>query len=238
MTTQALPDRLRAALNTTRLKENEFFTLGSTEYEAEFYLEATTIQELASAISEARKLDIPVFILGAGFIPGDGLHIEGLVIKNNCRKFDMLSMKGSFSSGQTSREVAYVLAESGVSLNQLVRFTVDEGLAGLESFLGISGTLGDGLLANITSDDSDFLAGHIFTITVLTKENEMMEVQAEPFLFPIAENMLIKKQVIPLSAVFKLIPAEKSELWKKATQKAFERNQEELTDPLKGNFNF
>lgn len=236
--TQNISELLSSALPTGRFRANEPFTLGNETYEAECLLETDALQQLTEAVRIGREQDIPVHILGLGFTPS-GAAIPGLVIKNNCRKFDMLSMKGVVASGHTAREVAYVMAESGVPLNQLVRFTVDEGLAGLEDFLGIPGTLGDGLLHHLKTEPKNvYLAEVIYSLSVLTKENDVMEVPAEPFLHPFSENMFVKKQLLPLSAVFKLTPSEKSELWKKATKAAFERNQEDLTDPLKGNFNY
>jgi UDP-N-acetylenolpyruvoylglucosamine reductase len=239
MTTQTIDELLSAALPAARIRVHEAVTLGTETYEAECYLETDSLQHLTAAVRVAREHTVPVHILGLGFTPQGEDEIRGVVIKNNCRKFDMLSMKGVVAAGHTAREEAYVMAESGVPLNQLVRFTVEEGLAGLEAFLGIPGTLGDGLLSHLkTGPEGEYLAARIYSLSVLTKENEVMEVPSEPFLHPLTENMFVKKQLLPLAVVFKLKPSEKSELWKKATRAAFERNQEELTDPLKGNFNY
>jgi UDP-N-acetylenolpyruvoylglucosamine reductase len=148
-------------------------------------------------------------------------------------------MKGKIHEGKTETEYVFVSAETGVGLNQIVRFTIDNGLGGLENFLGMAGTIGDGLMQNVSDEkNDDYLSAHILTLRFLSKENEEVEVNAEPFLYPLAGNMIRKANALPLSVIFKMTPADKSELWKKGTQAAFERNQSDLLDPLKGNFNF
>lgn len=230
-------DRLLKALGATRILSNEQFSFGQHDFEAELYLEVSTPEELIRGVTLAREHDFPFHIIGNGFVPGDMTSIPGLVIKNNSRKFAILSMRGK--TGQGEAEQVFVSAETGVGLNQLVRFTIEEGLGGIESFLGESGTVGDALWHNVQyGKTQDFLTNHIFTLRVMTKENEVVEVTAEPFLYPVSQNMIEKKQVIPLSVVFSLTPADKQLLWKKGTEAAFERNQSDLTDPLKGNFTY
>lgn len=223
-----------------RISTHERVSFGQMEFEAELYQEVGTSDELVKSIIAARECGIPFHILGGGYVPEDGQQeVEGLVIKNNSRKFAILSMRGKINAGEKAQEQAFVTAESGVGLNQLVRFTIDEGLGGLESYLGESGTLGDGITRHLQYEkENDFLVSHVFTLRILTKENEIIEVNAEPFLHPFTMNMIAKKQVIPLSVVFHLTPTDKSELWKKGTQAAFERNQTDLLDPLKGNFSY
>jgi UDP-N-acetylenolpyruvoylglucosamine reductase len=232
---------LEKTLPDIRIVADGQIQIGHQELETELYIEAATPEELIRVVSAARSGEIPYHILGLGFNPHEAdKKIAGLVIKNNCRKFDMLSMKGKVSEeGQTETEFIFVMAETGVGLNQIVRYTLDEGLSGLEYFLGIGGTLGDNLMQNVRDEKhEDYLASHIFTIRFLSKENEEVEVSAEPFLYPLETNILAKKQALPLSVVFKVKPADKTALWKQGTQAAFERNQSELLDPLKGNFNY
>ena len=232
-------DLLQKALRDTRIRENEQVSLGGKDVEVELYAEVEILDDLIRVVTTARTLALPVSILGIGFFPeAEKERIEGFIIKNNCRKFDILSMRGKVETDGSATEYAFATAETGASLNQIVRQTIDEGLGGLECFLGIGGTVGDNLIENIKSGEEDFLTSHIFTLRILTKENEVVEVSAEPFLYPLAGNMIQKKQIIPLSVVFKLIPQEKEELWRRGKQAAFTRNQSDLLDPLKGNFEF
>lgn len=235
---QQTKTKLLEKLGNQILKEHEVLTIGQQEFEAEFYREVSNPDELVKTVQIARELNIPVSIIGLGFSFDPSVtEIPGLVIKNNSQKFDILSVRGKIKDGQTEREQVFVSAESGVRLNQLVRYTLDEGLSGLESFLGSPGTLGDSLLINEKyEEDNEYLASHVFTIRVLTKENEVVEISGEPFLYPLAENQIKKKHVLPLSVIFQLTPGDKTDLWKKATKAAFERNQSDLLDPLKGNF--
>lgn len=228
---------LLAELGDIRIGENETITFGQREIGAALYIEAGTTDDLVAVITAARKHAVPFQILGNGFTPTEDSAIDALVIKNNCRKFAILSMRGKILGNESNNEYSFVSCESGVGLNQLVRFTIEEGLGGLESFLGESGTVGDGLGRNVYYDKgNEYLNEHIFTIRFLTKENEVVEVNAEPFLHPFSINMIEKKKIIPLAVVFAVLPSDKQSLWKKGTQAAFERNQTDLMDPLKGNF--
>ncbi len=228
---------LQVELGDIRIGENETFSFGQREIEAALYIEVGTIDDLVAVITAARKHGVPFSLLGNGFTPTEDSRSDALVIKNNCRKFGILSMRGKISGNESDHEYSFVSAESGVGLNQLVRFTIEEGLGGLESFLGESGTVGDGLSRNVYyAKGNEYLSEHIFTVRFLTKENEVVEVNAEPLLHPFTVNMIEKKQIIPLSVVFAVLPSDKQVLWKKGTQAAFERNQTELMDPLKGNF--
>lgn len=229
---------LQNALGETKLQQNEVISIGGKDVGTELYYEAVTVDELVQVITTARSLSVSFQIAGLGFTPIEGKAVDGLLIKNNCRKFDILSMRGKVDQDHEATEYAFASAESGAPLNQIVRQTIDEGLGGLESFLGLGGTVGDNLIEHSVGDEEDFLTSHVFTLRMITKENEVVEVSAEPFLYPLTENIMQKKHIIPLSVVFKLIPQDKEELWRRAKQAAFKRNQSDLLDPLKGNFNY
>src|SRR3989344_5966015 len=103
---------------------------------ADLFYEAKTTTELETSIIYARKLNVPLFILGGGtnILIGDR-GIRGFVIRNNTSAMSIRAMKGHIQRGE-STGIAYVEADSGVPINKLVRFTVEEGLSGLEMHLG------------------------------------------------------------------------------------------------------
>ena len=120
-----------------RVKEHEplaqytTFKIGGS---ADYIFEAKTTDEFVAAITVGRTLAIPMFILGGGtnILIGDR-GIRGFVIKNSSGAIRIKGMKGTVTGGAAQKDLVFVEVESGVIFNSLVRFTVEEGLAGLES---------------------------------------------------------------------------------------------------------
>lgn len=112
---------------------------------AEYYMEIDTNETLIKVVKSAREHGTPVYMLGSGArVKADG-KIAGLVIKNACRKFDIYKIKGGREKS-LGQELVY--AESGVIMNQLTRYTIEEGLEGLEYQLGLPGTVGGAIYTN------------------------------------------------------------------------------------------
>jgi UDP-N-acetylmuramate dehydrogenase len=118
---------------------------------------ARTGDELAAAVTAAEKLGVPWFILGGGsnILVGD-LGVRGLVIKNEARKL----VAGGW----------WLVAESGALLSQLASFAIDHGLAGLEPFMSVPGTLGGAIYNN-----SHFRPSKNEFIGNLVEEAEILE---------------------------------------------------------------
>ena len=86
--------------------------------------------------------------LGSGTRVESVKQIKGLVIKNLCRRFDKASVKGTIRKNEIGVENMQVYAQAGVLMNQLVRYTIEEGLSGLEYQLGLPGTVGGAIYTN------------------------------------------------------------------------------------------
>lgn len=103
---------------------------------ADFFVRATSVDDLISAVSWARGRGISFFVLGQGaniLISDRGFR--GLVIKNES---DNVSINGNV-----------VVAESGTSIADLITKTAELGLSGLEHFAGIPSSLGGALWQNL-----------------------------------------------------------------------------------------
>lgn len=210
-----------------RLKENEplaSYTTFKIGGPARFFFEAQTAEDLTKAAVVAQELEIPYFILSGGsnlLVSDEGF--DGLIIRNKTDKIRILGYKGSIKRQASNVKEALVEAESGVLLNRLVRFTLDEGLTGLEYFLGIPGTVGGGIYINAHYKDN-FLGDHLFKAKILTPRGELCEVERVYFHFGYDRSTLQKSGDILLSAIFKLSgTSEKEKLWQKATEILNER---------------
>jgi UDP-N-acetylmuramate dehydrogenase len=126
------------------LSAHTTFRLGGP---AEVWLTASSVNELTQAVNLARQYQVPVFILGGGanLLIGEG-GLRGLVVEN--RSNGLTWPAAGESPGR-------IIADSGVSLINLVRRSAQHGLSGLEWAVGIPGTLGGAVVNNAGAYGSD-----------------------------------------------------------------------------------
>lgn len=187
---------------------------------AKYYIDVLRIDDLVKAASMAKKLGLSVFIFGGGsnVIVAD-YGIKGLVIKNNCRRFELMSMSGKIKNQKIDVDKALVYAESGVIMNQLVRFTIDQGLRGLEYQLGLPGTVGGAVYMNSNFPKKDAYVGDsLYRAKLLSSDGTIKEVDNSYFHFAYDKSILQETGEILLSAVFRLTREDKQLLWQKGTE--------------------
>ncbi len=104
---------------------------------ADVLYDATSADELATAVVTARQFGIPSFVLGLGanILVGDG-GFRGLVIRN-------VATHVQFQGG------GVVQAESGTVIAELIPQVVARGLSGLEHYVGIPSTVGGAVWQNL-----------------------------------------------------------------------------------------
>ncbi len=102
---------------------------------AEYFFEAKNVVDLKRAILTAQKLSKPIFILGGGtnilFADKD---FKGVVIKPNIRTLERRGNK--------------IRVGAGISMAQLLNYSVRNSLSGLEWAGGLPGTFGGALYGN------------------------------------------------------------------------------------------
>lgn len=192
---------------------------------AEMYLEIDTQDVLIKAIAAARMLQIPVYILGSGARLETKKNIKGLVIKNLCRRFDKASMKGTIKKNEIGVEHIQVYAQAGVLMNQLVRFTIEEGLSGLEYQLGLPGTVGGAIFTNAKYKPKYLMVNKALqSVTLLNETGDIQTYNGDVPYFVYTDEEWHESKDIILSAVFKLTPADKKVLWERAEEAVQWRN--------------
>ncbi len=137
---QEIAAALAPALGADRLRLREplapytSFRIGGP---ADVLYDATSADELASAVTAARRAGIPCFVLGLGanILVGD-LGVRGLVVRNVAR-------------GVSDLGGGHVRAESGVVIADLIRHCVTAGWSGLEHYVGIPSTVGGAVWQNL-----------------------------------------------------------------------------------------
>lgn len=104
--------------------------------QAEWLVETSRPGDVVSAVRLTRELGVPLTVLGGGsnVLVGDG-GVRGVVMR--------------LRHGAIGCPDAHtVRADSGVTLNGLVRWTLHRGLAGLERWAGTPGTVGGAIRGN------------------------------------------------------------------------------------------
>jgi UDP-N-acetylmuramate dehydrogenase len=195
----ALPADVRARLRTSvPLAPFTTFQIGGP---ADLYLEATSADDLAAAITAARTSDVPFFLLGLGanILVGD-LGFRGFVIHNHARHV------------RIDREAGTAWAESGaVVWPDLIEEAVSAGLSGLEHYAGIPSTVGGALWQNLhfLSPDRErtmFIEEVLDSADLLTEEGERKTVGVDYFEYGYDDSILHHREDIVLAATFRLEP--------------------------------
>lgn len=170
---------------------------------ADLFFEPRDASELAAAITAARALGLPWFLLGLGanILIGDR-GVRGLVIRNRA---------GHMSA---DRETGQVRAESGaVVYPDLIDLATAHGLSGLEHYVGIPSTVGGALWQNLhflspapERERTMFIAEVTEGAEILTEEGERRQVDNAYFQFGYDTSILHVRRDVVLAATFRLSP--------------------------------
>lgn len=175
---------------------------------ADHFYRARTPDELATAVSLARELEIEYFLLGLGanILVGDK-GFRGLVIHSEVGGIEFL-------------DNTRVKAGAGVEVfHDLIEATVARGLGGLHHYVGIPSTVGGAIWQNLhflspppERERTCFIAEVLEGCEILTEEGELRTVDADYFQFGYDYSILHDRDDIVLTATFKLEPQPEDEL--------------------------
>lgn len=225
-------DILINALGRDRVKLNEplskhtYFKLGGP---ADLFFEALTSDDLLTAVQSAINFQVPYFVIGGGsnIIVSDK-GFRGLIIKNKTGQIQLKGFTGSANKGHVDLKEVIVSADSGVPANKLIRYTVDEGLQGLEEFLGLPGTVG-GAVYNNSHHLGELIGDRVVEVTVIDSEGNLKKYLHDDLKFAYDYSILHKTKEVILTVSFQLKRGDKTKLWEIATEAVKRRS---ATQPL------
>ena len=131
---------------------------------------------LIEAVRIAGERDIPIFILGNGsnlLIRDRGIH--GLVIS-------LKKMEGKIEIKPTSTKTYRVTSPAGISTPNLVRYVVDRSLEGIETLIGIPGTLGGALRMNAGAEGKE-IGDLVHSIKMLNMKGKIRRIMKKEIRF-------------------------------------------------------
>jgi UDP-N-acetylmuramate dehydrogenase len=212
----AFGDRLRAGAPLAPLTT---FRVGGP---AEWLLETRNSDEMATALSIARASGTPATLLGGGsnvLVADRG--VRGLVIRP--RGGDVHAV-----------DAAHIRADAAVTINGLVRWTINHGRAGLEAWAGTPGTVGGAIFGN--AHFGGRLIGDLVTeVRLIAPDNTVADVPAAAMAFGYDRSRLQTTAEVLLSAVFRVSPGEPAALRAIARASlAFRKRTQPLETPSAG----
>ena len=228
-------DEIKNILGPLRVFENEplskhtYFKIGGP---AKLFFEAKSVEDLKLALETAHDVKIPFTVLGGGanvLVSDSGF--DGLVVKNRASGVKLVGLKGTYGKHGRGIKNALVSAASGTLMNQLARFSLDQGLEGLEFLLSVPGTVGGGIKINahFEVEKGQFLGSRLASAILFDpKSGKVKEVDQKYFEFSYDHSKIQQTGEIVLQASFKLDKVEDDALlWQKAMDNVKRRNEEQ-----------
>jgi UDP-N-acetylmuramate dehydrogenase len=179
------------------MAEHTTFRIGGP---ADIFAEPVDLEDLMEAIRFGRRLGLPAKVVGNGsnLLVGDK-GVRGLLVQ----------LAPRFSEIAWLEEGAVVGA--GARLGRLVKAATEVGLSGLESTVGIPGTLG-GALATNAGTDTGSIGDLVVGATVLNEQGAVEEWSATQFAYRYRYSNLGTAKAVVVSAHLKLQPAPREEI--------------------------
>lgn len=176
------------------IRENEplarhtWFRLGGA---AEYFAEPTSLDELQQLVKGCREQELPIRMLGGGsnvLVRDEG--VPGVVVHLAAPAFSEIHVEGN-----------QIKSGGGARLNHLVSTAVREGLAGLETLVGIPGTVGGAVRGNAGANNSD-IGQFTHEVQVLTRDGNLLTRGRNELRFAYRRSNI--DELVTVSATFEL----------------------------------
>ena len=218
-------ERLRETFGTERVQEQAplasltTFKVGGV---ADLLLTVDSSDDVRLAVAVARENGLPVTLLGGGsnVLVADA-GVRGLVIRTR---------------GGEVRQVApdRIRADAGVTINGLVRWTINHGLAGLEAWAGTPGTVGGAIYGNAHFRGRN-ISDLVSQVTLIDGTGEVSDVPTQAMEFGYDFSRLHRTREVVLAAEFFARPGEPDALRAIARDSlAYRKRTQPLASPSAG----
>jgi len=201
---------LAARLDPARLRRNEAlaphttFRIGGP---ADCFYTTASADDLSAAVSAARELDIPHFVLGLGanILVGD-------------RGFRGLVIRSAASRVRFSKD-GRLWAESGTVMADLIPQAIERGWSGLEHYAGIPSTVGGAVWQNLhflspapARERTMFIAEVVESCDVLAEEGGRRTLSGRELAFGYDDSIFHHRRDCALAVTFQLSPGSPGEM--------------------------
>ncbi|MBI1312974.1 UDP-N-acetylmuramate dehydrogenase [bacterium] len=158
---------------------------------AQYLVEPRTPDELQQVVEYCHAERVPVHVLGGGsnvLVRDEG--VSGAVIRLTSDEFARVSVNGTV-----------VTAGSGALLSNVISESVKAGLAGLDTLVGIPGTVGGALKGNAGGRSGD-IGQFVSSVTVLTVKGDRFVRKEDELSFAYRKSSI--NELVVLEAEFQL----------------------------------
>ena len=210
------PDRLRANVPLAP------FTTLRVGGPAEWFFESRNAGEIVAALKIADASGVRVTLLGGGsnVLVADA-GVRGLVLRT--RGGDVVAV-----------DAARIRADAAVTINGLVRWTINHGHAGLEAWAGTPGTVGGAIFGNAHFSGRS-IGELVVAVQIASRRGDVTEAPASAMAFGYDRSRLQGSGEILLSAAFRVSPGDPAALRTVARASlAFRKRTQPLETPSAG----
>lgn len=170
---------------------------------ADLLYDATSADDLANAVTLARDVGVPWFVLGLGanVLIGDR-GFRGVVIRNRAREYRFL-------------DATRVRAESGTVVQDLIFAAIAHQLSGLEHYVGIPSTVGGAVWQNLhflspapERARTMYIAEVVESCEVLLEDGARQVLPVEALGFGYDDSVFHHHRHVALAVTFRLAPGD------------------------------
>jgi UDP-N-acetylmuramate dehydrogenase len=218
-------DAMRRAFGSARLRSGAFlapFTTFRVGGPAEWLIETRNSGEIETALSIARNAHMAVTMLGGGsnVLVADA-GVRGLVIRPRGGEVGAV-------------DEAHIRADAAVTVNGLVRWTINHGKAGLEAWAGTPGTIGGAIFGN-AHFGGRLIGDLVSSVRLVGPGGSSADVPASAMGFGYDCSRLQRSGEVLLSAVFVVSSGDPASLRATARESlAFRKRTQPLDTPSAG----
>ena len=157
-------------------------------------------QQLQNVIVHLNKENVDFIVIGGG---------SNIVVSDagvNCFVIRYFS-----ETPFVERQGDDVIVFGSTKIDDLVKFSIDQGLGDLSFASGIPGTVGGAIYGNAGAFGQQ-ISGHLKSVSLITRSGELKEVDSKDLYFKYRDSNLKRSQDIILSARFELLPSDRDVL--------------------------
>lgn len=129
---------------------------------AKYFIPVYTEEELTEAINYAKKNNVAYLVIGSGsnLLVSDE-DVDKLIIKN-----EIVGTKIATSATPPRNDEGILTVKSGTLLQDLVDYSIEHGLSGLQKLAGIPGTVGGAVYGNAGAYGQS-ISDHLISVAIL-----------------------------------------------------------------------
>jgi UDP-N-acetylmuramate dehydrogenase len=189
---------------------------------ADWLVEPRSSDEIVAALKLASSAGVPVTMLGGGsnvLVSDSG--VRGLIIRPRGGEVQQL-------------DATRIRADAAVTINGLVRWTINHGCAGLEAWAGTPGTVGGGIYGN-AHFNGRLIGDLVVEVRVARRDGTVSDAPKDAMGFAYDRSRLQHTGEVLLSAVFRVSPGETTNLRSIARESlSFRKRTQPLDSPSAG----